>query len=1559
MLSTPPQTSLRLNDARTPPVPGEGAVPPPAEALLCEVLAVLVMGWVFAITGCGSGGYPGGGAFSLSTSALTLDAGQSFAITSTVSGGSSLTWSLTGASCTGAGCGTLSSSSGAGVTYTAPSGTTAPTQLTLTGALAGTQSKQAVSITVNPDPTIQGVPPAGVVGVAYSTTLTASGGTAPLVWSLASGSLPAGLSFNAATGVISGTPASTGTATFVVRAIDSSALPYAVTANESITITAAVPALSVSGAPPSGTVGAAYTAALSATGGVAPYTWTVLSGSLPAGLTLNPATGVIAGTPTTQGSFAFAAQAQDATGTKASASFTILISAAQVPLTLGNGTLPNGTVGVTYNSTIGVSGGTSPYACTVTTGTLPAGLTLTGCVVSGTPTTAGTVALMVKATDSASPANTGTGPESITINPAPSLTISAPPAATAGAPYSGVIPVTGGNGPYSCTITTGTLPAGLTLTGCTLSGTPTTPGTTPVTVKANDSSTPSVTASSPINIVVNPAPLTLTTTSLPNGTVGIAYNAPIGVAGGVAPYTCVFTAGTLPAGLALTGCTVSGTPTASQTANLTVKATDSNGNTVNGPESITISAAAPLVISSPPAATVGTVYTGAIPVSGGNGPYTCTLTAGTLPAGLSLNGCNVTGTPTTPGSATVTVKGTDSSTPPTTGSGPVTLTVNPAPLALTTTSLPNGTVGVPYSAPIGITGGIAPYTCMFTAGTLPAGLALAGCTVSGTPTVAGTANLTVKATDSSGNTTAGPESITIAAAPAALTISSPPAATVGIPYTGVIPVSGGTAPYTCALTGGTVPAGLTLTGCTLTGTPTVSGTTPLTVRATDSSSPTVTSSGPVTVTVNPAPATITIASPPAGTVGVPYTGPIAITGGTAPYTCTQTSGTLPAGLTLSGCTVTGTPTTAGPGTIAVTVTDSASPHGTGSGPVTVAINPVPQLTFTGALPNAVVNQPYTRTLAASGGVGPYTYAMTAGTLPAGITVSSTGVVSGTPTTVGAYSFTMTATDAEATPQTANLPLVLLVTYAPTTTDAELTGPYAFLFQGYDDVAFGVLAYKTDTIGSFTADGTGVVSAGELDSNHQSSTSANGTVASNRFLGTYQLNPDNRGLLTITTLNANGTVANTHTYAISLKAPVSPATTVAQGSLIEYDNNNAVGTKGSGTLLQQTPASFATGLSGSYAFGLQGESPCLLACTVNLAPGPVASVGALTANAGTIGGLSDANIAAVTYPTQTLSGSYGSADGNGRVQMNMVTGSLPAGYPADYAVYVVNANQALVMSTDVHSANALLAGNAQLQTQSAFSNASITGPFIGYENSATNPGLVSATLQNTLNLSTATIFRATGTADGACNVSNVDVGGADSLVTALTGLGGSLTGLNNALGAYRITGGTTCPVASSGRGVFAYPQQTVLGLPVGTPPAPRVFYLAGPDRGFFLETGYAGLGNLEPQVGAPFSLATFNGTYVYASTPASTLASINTSGNIVADGAGHETSTVDMNVGVGTLNVLQTGVTSSGTYVYASPDPAVGRYTINGTTVFYAINPNRFVLVDTNPLTTSPSITLLY
>ncbi len=148
---------------------------------------------------------------------------------------------------------------------------------------------------------------------------------------------------------------------------------------------------------------------------------------------------------------------------------------------------------------------------------------------------------------------------------------------------------------------------------------------------------------------------------------------------------------------------------------------------------------------------------------------------------------------------------------------------------------------------------------------------------------------------------------------------------------------------------------------------------------------------------------------------------------------------------------------------------------------------------------------------------------------------------------------------------------------------------------------------------------------------------------------------------------------------------------------------------------------------------------------------------------------------------------------------------------------------------------------------------------------------------------------------------------------------------------------------------------LLGLG-GNPPPARVFYLAGPAQGYYLETGYAGLGEFDPQTGAPFTLATLSGTYIYGSAPASSLASVDSSGIFVADGSGHATSTLDMNIGVGTVNVLKLGV--SGNLNYSLQSSSTGIYTA-GTYVIYAISPTRFVLLDENPLTTSPSVVLLY
>ena len=153
-----------------------------------------------------------------------------------------------------------------------------------------------------------------------------------------------------------------------------------------------------------------------------------------------------------------------------------------------------------------------------------------------------------------------------------------------------------------------------------------------------------------------------------------------------------------------------------------------------------------------------------------------------------------------------------------------------------------------------------------------------------------------------------------------------------------------------------------------------------------------------------------------------------------------------------------------------------------------------------------------------------------------------------------------------------------------------------------------------------------------------------------------------------------------------------------------------------------------------------------------------------------------------------------------------------------------------------------------------------------------------------------------------------------------------------------------------------PKLALLGLSTA-PPAPREFYLISPDSGYFLETSYAGLGRFEPQTGTPSTLASLDGTYIYASQPAASLVSINTSGILVANGAGSATTTADLNVGLGTVNVLETDVTSTPTYHLT--DAAAGRFMLGATIVVYEIAPGRFVLVDTNALTTSPSISLLY
>jgi hypothetical protein len=386
--------------------------------------------------------------------------------------------------------------------------------LGVTVAAASTGSTSALTISTT-------TLPKGAVKVSYTGTLTATGGTSPYSWSIASGKLPAGLKLASATGSISGIPTSKGNYTFSVKVTDSSSAAGSRKADKTTTASMTLPivaaptptALTVSTSSlPSGTKGKSYSSAVQASGGTTPYAWSVTVGTLPAGLSLASATGLISGTPTATGTSKVTVTVTDA-GSPAqtqSVKLSIVIAApAPTTLTIGTSTLPTGTKGTSYSSALQAGGGTTPYAWSITAGGLPAGLTLTPAtgLLSGTPTATGTTSFTAMVTDSGSPAQTKSVPLSIVVAAAapPTLTISASlPSGTAGTAYSNPMTATGGTPAYSWSITAGSLPAGLTLAATTgiISGTPSTSGTSNFTATVSDNSSPAQTTSASTSIVV-------------------------------------------------------------------------------------------------------------------------------------------------------------------------------------------------------------------------------------------------------------------------------------------------------------------------------------------------------------------------------------------------------------------------------------------------------------------------------------------------------------------------------------------------------------------------------------------------------------------------------------------------------------------------------------------------------------------------------------------------------------------------------------------------------------------------------------------------------------------------------------------------------------------------------------------------------------------------------------------------------------------------------------------------------------------------------------------------
>jgi hypothetical protein len=291
---------------------------------------------------------------------------------------------------------------------------------------------------------------------------------------------------------------------------------------------------------------------------------------------------------------------------------------------------------------------------------------------------------------------------------------------------------------------------------------------------------------------------------------------------------------------------------------------------------------------------------------------------------------------------------------------------------------------------------------------LPPGLTLDQNTgaITGIPQQAGTFNFQVTVVDSSG-IAAGTQttncSITINPPPGANCVSITAVQGVAITPVTLTGSGGSGGPYT--FSSNDLPSGLSIsTSGTISGTPTVSGTFTYHVTVTDKDGHSGTIS--CSVTVNPPPTANCVSITAVQGVAITAVTMVGSGGVGGPYTFS--SNDLPSGLSISTSgTISGTPTVSGTFTYHVTVTDKDGHTGTVGCSVTI----IPALTMACPYSFGLVNQPYSSSITASGGVQPYTFSIIAGSLPPVLTLNpSTGAITGTPTTAGSFSFTAQVVD---------------------------------------------------------------------------------------------------------------------------------------------------------------------------------------------------------------------------------------------------------------------------------------------------------------------------------------------------------------------------------------------------------------------------------------------------------------------------------------------------------------------------------------------------------------------
>ncbi len=648
---------------------------------------------------------------------------------------------------------------------------------------------------------------------------------------------------------------------------------------------------------------------------------------------------------------------------------------------------------------------------------------------------------------------------------------------------------------------------------------------------------------------------------------------------------------------------------------------------------------------------------------------------------------------------------------------------------------------------------------------------------------------------------------------------------------------------------------------------TVSADLTVSVKATSAADTSKSASG--SVVVKPAPA-ITTTSLANGIVGTAYSATLQGTGGVGTLAWSLGSGSLPTGLSLSGGgAISGTPTAAGASTFTVKATDQAPTPLSATQQLTLTVESPLSVTTT-SLPNGLFGAHYSAALVATGGTPPYSWSVTSGSLPLGLTLNATtGTIQGTPTTVGTSTFTVTATDsATPTPATANKQLSITITATAVCDSGHeslLSGQYAFSLGGFNGTGFLAL------VGSFTADGAGHFTAGQADTNGALG-AQNATL--DTAVSAYSVGSDNRGCATIVTS------FGVFTAWFALGSISGTPATATKGRIIEFDSPSSAAYIAAGQIAKQDPTAFSAGLTGNYVFDLAGLDFSK--------PARVGFAGVMSASGGQITNLEeDINESGTLqhFAPGTITGTYTAFDSTGRATATFSSGGSTV---STGVLYMVSTSNLFYLQT---SSNPVVAGVVEQQT-GTFSASSLNLPAVFAESGRSGAG------------AKATIGIFTGHGDGTASVAiHEDDAGALSPKVV----------------------GCTYTVASNGRTPLSGPQCGT-GVPI--------LYLTSANTGVMLgtDTGVS-TGHLEPQGAGPFTDASVSGTFfmgtdqVVEQSAEADAGSITLNAGSVTGTTAH-TSTTSQNANQTITDTYS--VNADGTFSLASEGTAVVGIVISGT-----------------------------